>query len=754
MSISVKLPDGTQRPLPQGASSLTLAESISPGLAQRVVVALVNGEISDIQDPLHDNDSVLLLDSKSEYAHEVISHSCEHILAAAVIELFPDAQITMGPKNHSEGFYYDFDIGRPFSEEDLVSIEAKMSALIKQDIQFVKRWMSKDEARSLFAELKQRYKPEILDWIVGDSVTLYQSGSFIDLCRGPHLPHANLIKAFKLTGISGSYWRNDSSREMLQRINGVAFASQKELDEYLFRIEEAKKRDHRKLGPKHGLFFVSEKFDSWSDNQALQSEARVILHVSQKDLQNAKLASLITHIENLLESIAQNLDSKKLALHGINTIPMHNSDDKKSWADIRIFAASSDAAMRKEISILVDKVSANYDFDIKFLFESHAIEDIGPGLVMWLPQGGRLRSLVEDFSRKRHVENGYDMVYSPHIAKSDLWRISGHLGFYRDSMFAPMNIDGNEYMLKPMNCPFHVLIFKFKPRSYRELPLRFAEFGTVYRYEMAGVLHGLMRVRGFTQDDAHIFCRWDQLDSELDKVLEFITNMLKAFGFNDFELNISTRPDKYVGELKEWDKAEHSLKQAVERTGLIYKIDEGGGAFYGPKIDLKLKDCLGRMWQCSTLQLDFNNPERFNLEFVNNAGLKERPLMLHRALFGSLERFLGILIEHYAGAFPAWLAPTQVRILTISDRHNDYAELMLRALNEEGIRAEFKQSSDKLGAKIREAQLDKIPLMVIIGDKELSEKGGTLRLRNQEDKGFLLMPELIRTLQQEIALPK
>ena len=753
--INVKLPDGLFRELPSGATSLSLAENISPGLAKRVIAALVNGEIRDLQDPLADGDQVILLDSKSEYAHEVISHSCEHILAVAVTELFPQAQVTMGPHDHSEGFYYDFDIGRPFSEHDLALIEQKMAALIKENISFTKKWVTKDQAREIFIKLGQKYKPEILDWIPSDGVTLYQSGNFIDLCRGPHLPSAGFIKAFKLLGSSGSYWRNDASREMLQRISGIAFASQKELDEYVFRIEEAKKRDHRKLGPKHGLFFVSEKFDSWTDTQAQESEARAVLYIPREEIGAGHLAQYIQEIEGLLSSMALLLPTKKLALHGINTMAQSGgeSEAQKAWVDIRLFAGIKDASARKDLVNLVGEFTKKSTLEVKFIFETHANEEIGPGLVMWLPQGGRLRSLVEDFSRQRHLANGYDMVYSPHIAKSDLWRISGHLGFYRDSMFAPMNIDGCEYMLKPMNCPFHVLMFKFKPRSYRDLPLRFAEFGTVYRYEMAGVLHGLMRVRGFTQDDAHIFCRWDQLDAELDKVLKFVMSMLEAFGFNDFELNISTRPDKYVGELSEWHRAEESLKEAVKRTGINYKIDEGGGAFYGPKIDLKLKDCLGRLWQCSTVQVDFNNPERFNLEFINSAGQKERPVMLHRALFGSIERFLGILIEHYAGAFPAWLSPEQVRIITVSDRHNDHATLIAEKLASSGIRAVFKASSEKLGAKIREAQIEKVPLMVIIGDKEVAENGGTLRLRSQEDKGFFELSDLIKALCLETQRP-
>lgn len=749
--IIVKLPDGSEKKLAQGSSAMDLAMAISSSLAKKVVVAKVNGQVQDLQDPLQNNDQVVLLGHDSPEAQDVICHSCEHVLAAAVVDLFPEAQVSMGPKSHADGFYYDFDIGRPFSEEDLQSIEKKMKALIKDGISFKKSWQSKEEAKKLFATLGQKYKPEILEWIDAEQVSLYQSGHFIDLCRGPHLPSSKFIKAFKILNASGSYWRGDANNEMLQRISGVAFGSQEELDQYLFRIEEAKRRDHRKLGPKHNLFFVSEKFSSWSDAHLEASEARVLLYAPKTLRESSALGETITLIENFLEEFKGSLPSGALNLRGINVVP---SDDEQARVDLRIFASHKDANGRKLLADLSNKFNqAHPEILLKNHFEAHAVEDIGPGLVMWLPDGGRLRTLVEEFSKKRHFEHGYDLVYSPHIAKSDLWRISGHLGFYQDSMFAPMNIDGNEYLLKPMNCPFHVLMYKFKPRSYRDLPLRLAEFGTVYRYEMAGVLHGLMRVRGFTQDDAHLFCRWDQLDLELDKVLEFILSMLKAFGFNDFEVNISTRPEKYVGKLEDWERAEKSLVGSVERTGLAYRVDEGGGAFYGPKIDIKLKDCLDRSWQCSTLQLDFNNPERFDLNYINNSGEKERPVMLHRALFGSLERFIGILIEHYAGAFPAWLAPNQIAVLTVSDRHNHHAKKLAQTFKEAGLRAEFKESHEKLGAKIRNAQMDKVPFMVIVGDNEVDQNGGTLRLRNQEDKGFFVMDELVELLKKECSPP-
>lgn len=748
--ISIKLPDGSTKSLSSGQNALDLAGMIAEGLKRRVILAKVNGHIQDLQDPLRDGDQVTLLDSKCPEAQDTISHSCEHVLALAVTELFPGAQVTMGPKDHGEGFYYDFDIGRAFTDEDLVNIEKKMSELISKGQTFTKKWLKKDEAKRLFESLGQRYKPEILDWIEGDEVTIYQTGNFIDLCRGPHLPNTSFIKAFKLLGSSGSYWRADASREMLQRISGIAFAEKKELEEYLTRLEEAKKRDHRKLGPKLGLFFVSDRFSTFQDPEKSFSEARVLIHVPESFYEDGRVETIVSDIQKLLHRLKDLLPSKNLSVRGMSILPWADAKKDQATIDLRIFAAPADVSARKAFMDEVKKV----ELDIKFYFETHAHEEIGPGLVMWLPKGGRVRSLIEEFSRKRHFANGYEMVYSPHIAKSDLWRISGHLGFYQDSMFAPMNVDGNEYMLKPMNCPFHVLMYKHEPRSYRDLPMRLAEFGTVYRYELAGVLHGLMRVRGFTQDDAHLFLAWDQLDEELDKVLKFVLDMLKAFGFTDFEVNISTRPEKFVGDLKAWDRAEQSLTQAVVRTGLAFKVDEGGGAFYGPKIDIKLKDCLGRAWQCSTVQLDFNNPIRFDLEYTNSRGEKERPVMLHRALFGSIERFIGVLIEHYAGAFPAWLSPEQVRILSVSDRHNEHCYKLEIELKKHGIRAKFGASHEKLGAKIREAQMDKIPLMVVVGDKEVGENGGTLRLRSQEDKGFFPMASLIEEIKNACREPK
>ncbi|MBL4818944.1 MAG: threonine--tRNA ligase [Deltaproteobacteria bacterium] len=545
-----------------------------------------------------------------------------------MIKLFPDAQIAMGPKDHSEGFYYDIDIGRPVTPEDLNKIERQMRRIVKGNRPFERSEVSKEEAYKLFAELGQRYKKEILDWIPDDIVSVYRNDGFVDLCRGPHVEKSGQIKAFKLLGVSGSYWRADKDREMLQRISGIAFNSQEELDTYLHRIEEAKKRDHRKLGPQLDLFTVSDPL-------------------------------------------------------------------------------------------------------------------IGPGLVTWLPKGARVRVAMEDYWRDMHFKHGYEMLFSPHIAKSELWKTSGHWDFYRESMFSPMKIDEQEYVLKPMNCPFHILTYKHGLRSYRELPIRYAELGTVYRYELAGVMHGLMRVRGFTQDDAHIFCRWDQIDDELDRVIGFVLTVLRKFGFSKFEVSLSTMPEKYVGEPADWKKSEASLKRAIERHELPFEIDEGGGAFYGPKIDIKLRDSLDRLWQCSTIQLDFNNPERFDMNFINTEGEQERPVMIHRALLGSLERFMGILIEEYAGAFPFWLAPEQVRVLAIADRHLDYAKELEKSLKEAGFRAHTPMASDKLGAKIRDAQMAKVPLMLVIGDKELEDRGATVRTRTREDLGFMSEEQLI-----------
>lgn len=753
-SIQVRLPDGALRSLPIGANALDLAKSISEGLARDVVVARVNGTTSDLQAPLADGDTVELLRANSPEGIDTLRHSTEHILAAAVCHLFPGAQVTMGPKSHGGDFYYDFDIGRPFTPDDLVEITKEMQKIIEKKTQFSRREVSKAEALEVFSKLKQRYKPEILEWIPGDTVTLYQSDDFVDLCRGPHLPHTGFIKAFKLMAISGCYWRADSSKEMLQRISGIAFSSKKELDEYLHRIEEAKKRDHRKIGRELELFIVSEKYDSHEYSSEGPIDMLVTGSVDNKSLKEGKLRADSVLDDSLLDGLRDIFAPRTIKMTGYN-VSSHD-DDSRPAVDIkiRLFSGPIAKEQKEQLAALESAVNARHPGgSIRLFSEAHYTEEVGPGLVMWLPKGGRLRHAVETQWRKMHFEGGYDIVYSPHLAKSDLWKTSGHWSFYRDGMFSPMAIDGQEYVAKPMNCPFHILMYKSRPRSYRELPLRLCELGTVYRYELAGVMHGLMRVRGFTQDDAHLFCRWDQLDQEIDRVIGFILRVLRTFGFSEFELNLSTRPEKYVGELSDWARAEASLESAIKRYDLPYVVDEGGGAFYGPKIDFKLKDCLGRMWQCSTLQLDFNNPERFGIVYTSREGKPERPVMLHRALLGSLERFIGILVEQYAGAFPAWLSPEQIRVVTITDRHNEHAQNLVNALQADDLRITLDDSNEPLKAKISRAQHEKIPLMLVIGDKEVEQGGATVRLRDGSNAGFFSLEDLRAYCGKQCAVP-
>jgi threonyl-tRNA synthetase len=746
MSIEVQLPDGSKRELADGANAMDLAKDISEGLARQVVVAKVDGAVQDVRVPLTDGQQVELLKADSPEGLDTLRHSAEHVLATAVVRLFKGAQVTMGPAVHDGEFYYDFDIGRPFTPEDLEKIEAEMKKLIKAKTEFQRKLVSKDEAAKIFAELDQRFKPEILGWIPDDEVSIYQDAEFVDLCRGPHLPHAGFVKAFKLLGASGAYWRADSSRESLQRISGIAFPKKQDLDDYLHMIEEAKRRDHRKLGKELDLFIVSERYDN-HDYSA--EEAQLLVTGST----SADVAGLdMSFVQGLTSKVGEILE-RPVKLERVDIKP--RLEDEEGGLDVvaRLFASGVNKDQRAQLMKLGEELSSD-GTAVRMAVDPVFQEEIGAGLVLWLPKGGRVRSLVEDQWRKMHNEGGYEIVYSPHIAKADLWKVSGHWDFYKDSMFDPMMVDGQEYVAKPMNCPFHIMMFKSRARSYRDLPFRWAELGTVYRYEMAGVMHGLMRVRGFTQDDAHIFCRWDQLDAELDRVVGFILRVLKTFGFSEFEVNLSTRPEKYVGAPEDWERAEKSLEETVKRHELPYIVDEGGGAFYGPKIDVKLKDCLGRMWQCSTLQLDFNNPERFDLSFVNSEGKGEQPVMLHRALLGSIERFFGILVEHYAGAFPMWLAAEQVRVLTIADRHLEHAQKLGDALRRAGLRVEVPTTSDKLGAKIRQAQLEKVPVMLVVGDKEEESGGAAVRLRDGTDKGIMGLEALTAYLVAEAAIPE
>lgn len=572
--------------------------------------------------------------SKELYASEDqgtlsrMRHSAAHVMAHAVKDLWPEVQIAIGPAIE-DGFYYDFDKPEPFTPEDLEKIEARMREIVKQAKPFVYNEVTREQARKLFED--QPYKIEILQEIPdGEKVSTYTEGDFTDLCRGPHVPDAGHVKAFKLLSLAGAYWRGDSSKRMLQRIYGTAFETEEELEAYLHRLEEAEKRDHRKLGRELDLF-------------SIQDEA-------------------------------------------------------------------------------------------------------GPGLVLWHPKGALVRKLVEDHWRNAHLKGGYDLVYTPHIARQNLWEVSGHLDFYSESMYKPMDVDGSSYLIKPMNCPFHLLIYKSKLHSYRDLPIRMAELGTVYRYEASGVLHGLMRVRGFTQDDAHIICSPDQLEYETTRVLDFVVSMLRDFGFTDFEVYLSTKPDKFVGTDDGWEKATQALRKSLDARGMAYDIDEGGGAFYGPKIDIKIKDAIGRVWQCSTIQVDFNEPERFDITYIDHDNQQVRPIMIHRALLGSLERFLGVLIEHYAGAFPLWLAPVQAIVLPIADRHVDYGEKVRAELEAAGIRTRLDLRNEKTGYKIREAQLQKIPYMLIVGDREMEAAAVSVRSRDEGDLGAKPMSEFVQEL--------
>jgi threonyl-tRNA synthetase len=544
-------------------------------------------------------------------------HSAAHIMAEAVQHLFPEAKFGIGPTIEN-GFYYDFDLPRPLTPGDLPVIENKMREIISQNVPFVTEEISKEEARQLFAT--QPYKLELIDEIPDTTVTIYKQGSFIDLCRGPHLASTGEVKAFKLTHIAGAYWRGDEKQPMLQRIYGVGFESREELEDYLSRQAEAVKRDHRKLG--------------------------------------------------------------------------------------------------KELD----------------LFSTH--EEIGPGLICWHPKGALIRQIIEDFWKAEHIKRGYDIVYTPHIAKLDLWKTSGHWEFYRDYLFSPLDVEGQQYMLRPMNCLGHILIYKSKLRSYRNLPLRYAELGTVYRYERTGVIYGLARVRGFTQDDAHIFCRPDQVEEEVLEVLRLAQFMMSTFGFDEYELLLSTRPEKYAGTVPMWEEATESLKHVLERLDLRYEVDPGEGVFYGPKIDIKLKDALGHVWQGPTIQVDFNLPQRFDVCYIGEDGLEHNVVMIHRTVLGSMERFLACLTEHYGGVFPVWLSPIQTIIIPIADRHVGYANEIESDLKNEGIRVLVDDRPERMNLKIREAQLEKVPYMLIVGDKEKASSTASLRLRSGEDLGL------------------
>lgn len=569
-------------------------------------------------------DILEIVNNKDE-ALEVLRHSTAHLLAQAVLELFPGTKTGIGPAIEN-GFYYDFLRETPFTLEDLTAIEERMRKLSRANIPIEKIEMSQEDACRAFDEDEQVLKVELIQEKGGNRVSNFRQKDFIDFCLGPHVPSTGYIKHFKLLSVSGAYWKGDEQKEQLQRIYGTAFLSRKELKQHLVLLEEAKKRDHRKLGTALDLFSFNEQ--------------------------------------------------------------------------------------------------------------------LGGGLILWHPKGSAMRNVIEDYWRHEHFVDGYDLLHSPHIAKLDIWRTSGHTEFY-DALYPPFESDGMEYQLKPMNCPFHIMVYKSKQRSYRELPLRWAELGTVYRYERSGVLHGLLRVRGFTQDDAHIFCRGDQLEFEIRKAIALARKILTTFGFFEYDIYLSTRPDKYTGDLADWEKATEALEQALKAEGLVYHIDDGEGVFYGPKIDIKIKDALLRSWQCTTIQLDFNLAERFELSYVGEDGKFHRPYMIHRALLGSLERFFGVLIEHYNGNFPLWLAPVQAAILPIADRHTEYARALELRLKEQGIRTWTDARREKVGYKIRDAETNKIPLILVIGDKEVQNKTASLRIHTIGDKGEINVDEFL-----------
>lgn len=634
--IHITLPDGSVQQVAPGTTAAELASTLSSRLAKEALAVKIDGVHRDLSSPLEHDCSVEILTFHSKEGAEIYRHSTSHLMAQAVQELFPGTKVAIGPAIE-DGFYYDFEVERPFTPEDLEQIEHKMAELIAADLPYIRKELSKEEAIADFRARGETYKVEILQELSeGERISEYQQGAFVDLCRGPHIPSTGKIRAFKLLTIAGAYWRGDERNTMLQRIYGTAFPSKSALTQYLDRLEEAKRRDHRKLGKELDLFSIHQ--------------------------------------------------------------------------------------------------------------------DAGAGLIYWHPKGAMVRRLVEDFWKDVHLERGYELVTIPHIAHSNLWRTSGHYDFYRDNMYT-LSIDDDEYVLKPMNCPGHILIYQTQIRSYRDLPIRYAELGTVYRYERSGALHGMLRVRGFTQDDAHIFCTPEQVFDEIVGVLNLTEYMLKAFGFEHYEVELSVRdpqhPEKYAGSDENWELAEQALIRALQHKGLSYTRMEGEAVFYGPKIDTKLIDALGRGWQGPTTQFDFNLPGRFDVNYIGEDGKKHHVYMIHRTVLGSMERFIGALIEHYAGAFPFWLAPVQIKILPIGLRHGDYAANVAAQLRNAKFRVELDTRDEKINQKIRIAQREQVPYMVILGDKELSDHTLSLRHRRKGDLGSLTMEQLMCQLSDE-----
>jgi threonyl-tRNA synthetase len=600
---------------------------------KRTIAARVNGFAVDLSSTLEEDAIINPIQIDTEEGLAILRHSTAHVMAEAVKDIFgPDVKVAIGPAIEN-GFYYDFLRDEPFSPEDFEKIEKRMDEIVASGAAFIRSEVTSESAMAAFAAVGEKYKLELIRDLAVETVSLYKQGNFTDLCRGPHLPDTSFIKAFKLLRVAGAYWRGDEKNDVLQRIYGTAFFDKKDLKKHLDALEEAKKRDHRRLGKELELFTTQDQ--------------------------------------------------------------------------------------------------------------------IGPGLILWQPKGALLRRLIEDYWKDEHYRHDYELLYTPHIARQDLWKTSGHLDFYSENMYSPMDIDEVKYQLKPMNCPFHIGIYNSRKRSYREFPIRWCELGTVYRYERAGALHGLLRVRGFTQDDAHIFCRPDQLEDEIFNILDLNLHILKTFGFAEYDIYLSTRPEKYVGNDDNWQQATDALKQALEKKNLDYQIDPGEGVFYGPKIDIKIKDQLGRSWQCSTIQVDFNLPERFQVTYTGSDNQEHQPIMIHRALMGSLERFVGVLIEHYAGIFPLWFAPVQARLLNITDDQAGYCEDVYIQMRKAGVRIEKDLRNEKLNYKIREAQLAKIPYMLIVGDKEKEDGTVTVRLRDGKNLPAMTVSDFIKKVQEE-----
>src|ERR1700681_310683 len=636
-TIQITLPDGATREVLRGTTAAEIAHQISPRLAHEALVARAGGELIDLSRPLDEDAKLSILTAKDPDAVQVFRHSAAHLLAAAVLELYPDVKLGVGPPIEN-GFFYEFARNEPFTPEDLEKIQAKMHELAAKDIPNQRKMIPKQEALELYRRTNQEFKCELVEEKASEPVvSFYSTGQFLDFCRGPHIPSTGRIQAFKLMSVSGAYWKGQEGNPQMQRIYGACFVEQKELDEYLHKLEEAKRRDHRKVGAELDPF-------------SIQDEA-------------------------------------------------------------------------------------------------------GPGLIFWHPKGGLIRKLMEDWLREELLRRGYDLVVTPHIMRLELWKTSGHAGFYKDNMFGPVEVEKTDYQLKPMNCPGHILIYKSKLRSYRELPVRLAELGTVYRYERSGVLHGLLRVRGFTQDDAHIFCMPEQIETEIEACIDFAFAVMQTFGFSQYVVELSdwdpAHAENYAGSPEDWARSTDALQTTLTRMNVPFKRMEGEAAFYDPKIDVKVMDAIGRPWQLTTVQFDFNLPARFGLEYVGEDGARHQPLMVHRALLGSVERFFGILIEHYAGAFPLWLAPVQVEICPVSEKVADYAKHVTETLKNHNIRVHLDDRNEKLPAKIRDAQLQKIPYMLVVGPKEAEAGTVSVRHRSKGDLGPKPLADLVESLRQE-----